>query len=452
MTEAFSDTSIKDVAALSSTCAVLIILTFISVIVKYRDGRAFGTSPRKDLYTIPGIFNVDGDRWYAQRKATARIFTEKNFKGVISSAIEEDLKTLKDVVSRMADSGEPFDLSGLFFGFTLNSFCRMAFGQDIGSVSLNVSEQIPFVPAFDYAQSRLSYRFRNPFWRYEELFSSGGRKMRKAVKTIDEFVYGIIKEHENHSVRDKAEAKDEVEKLDLLRLYMSMKEENGQPLSRKALGDATLNLIIAGRDTTAQTLSWTMFHLMLNPHFVQPIHAEIDGCGACTYESYKTMTQSLAALHEGLRLHPVVPKQGRTALGDDQLPDGGPTVRKGDLLRWSDWEMARDMDVWGPDAETFRPGRWVEEDGSLRSETQWKYHVFNGGPRLCLGRNLALFESTTVLTSLLRDFDFKFAPGYLDNVEMCYHEKTPRYGDSVTLPLLELLMVVAAHRGHEQRK
>lgn len=65
-------------------------------------------------------------------------------------------------------------------------------------------------------------------------------------------------------------------------------------------------------------------------------------------------------------------ENGWFALNDDVLPNGGPRIGKGDIVRWSDWEMARDPEVWGPDACEFKPSRWIDEQGNMRKESTWK--------------------------------------------------------------------------------
>lgn len=77
-------------------------------------------------------------------------------------------------------------------------------------------------------------------------------------------------------------------------------------------------------------------------------------------------------------------------MSDDILPNGI-KVYAGERVRWSDWSMGRDKTVWGEDCCEFKPSRWInEENGSLIKESMYKFHSFNGGPRLCLGTvNLA---------------------------------------------------------------
>jgi cytochrome P450 len=106
--------------------------------------------------------------------------------------------------------------------------------------------------------------------------------------------------------------------------------------------------------------------------------------------------------------------------------------------------MARDESIWGPDAKQFNPQRWVDpKTGALVKESQWKAHMFNGGYRLCLGQDLAKYEAVAVLASLLSDFDFEFAPGYLSETRMMISEPTPMYAASLTLPMVSSVFIRA---------
>lgn len=99
--------------------------------------------------------------------------------------------------------------------------------------------------------------------------------------------------------------------------------------------DAVLNLIIAGRDTTAQALSWTFFHLLTQGDKVlDPVRKEASEVGVVDYDTWRSLTQTNAVFMEGLRLHPSVPKNGWLAQADDVIPNG-PIVKKGDTIFWS---------------------------------------------------------------------------------------------------------------------
>lgn len=108
-----------------------------------------------------------------------------------------------------------------------------------------------------------------------------------------------------------------------------------------------------------------------------------------------------------LRLYPVVPTNGRYAIKDTVLPrGGGPNgdspvlIKKGEIVAYHVWALHRRKDIYGPDADEFRPERWASPD--LRPS--WGYLPFNGGPRICVGQQFALTEAGYTIVRLLQTF------------------------------------------------
>lgn len=111
------------------------------------------------------------------------------------------------------------------------------------------------------------------------------------------------------------------------------------------------------------------------------------------YNFVKGMRYTEAVIRETVRLHTPVAIDGKTSLSDDVLPDGT-FIGKGWLVSYSPYVMARDTDLWGADALTYRPERWLE----MKSEpSPYVYTQFQAGPRVCLGKDLAILESKGVL-------------------------------------------------------
>lgn len=156
--------------------------------------------------------------------------------------------------------------------------------------------------------------------------------------------------------------------------------------------------IIAGRDTTAQTLSWLFYELAAHPEHIEIIRQEVEqlmGKDAVEekrwlpFEDMKKLPYTQAVMHETIRLHPPVPKNGKQALKDDLIiPQGSnphnlPPIKvyAGERIGWSDWVMNRLEDVWGPDASEFRPSRFLTkgEKGEwiYIQQSPWKFHSFN---------------------------------------------------------------------------
>jgi cytochrome P450 len=231
-------------------------------------------------------------------------------------------------------------------------------------------------------------------------------------------------------------------KADLLSLLLAAggEAEGGDA----AAVDAVLNFVIAGRDTTAQALSWALYRLSRAPAAEAALLREarsVLGPGiaapggvaaAASYEAIKRLRYARAVLLETLRLHPSVPKNVKFAVRDDFLP-GGPVVPAGAGVLWVPWAMGRRADLWGPDAADFRPERWLAAGGG--APPQEAYPAFHAGPRACLGREMALLEGSYALAALLARYAV---------TPLCAAE--PEYGASLTLPMLGGLRAVLAPR------
>jgi len=153
------------------------------------------------------------------------------------------------------------------------------------------------------------------------------------------------------------------------------------------------------------------FHVLARrPDILKKLIAEVDELHGKKpdYEALKSMKYLKYLLTESLRLYPVVPGNARFARKDTTIPRGGGPdgqspvfIRKGGIVVYSVWTMHRRKDIYGPDADVFRPERWAPEEG-LRPG--WAYLPFNGGPRICVGQQFALTEASYTIVRLLQEF------------------------------------------------
>ena len=155
-----------------------------------------------------------------------------------------------------------------------------------------------------------------------------------------------------------------------------------------------LNLLLAGRDTTAALLSNIWFQLARRPDIYSRLRKEVDDLSndLPTFEQIKEMKYLRALVNESLRLYPIVPNNSRQAIKDTILPVGGGEDRKapifvpkGRIVSYPTWVMHRRKDIYGEDAAEFKPSRWLD-DGDKRLRPGWGFLPFNGGPRVCIGR------------------------------------------------------------------
>lgn len=169
----------------------------------------------------------------------------------------------------------------------------------------------------------------------------------------------------------------------------------------KVIRDQLMAVLIAGRDTTAATLSWLIYELANYPAVYAKLRNEIlttvGTARAPTYEDLKNMTYLTHTLNETLRLYPAVPYNVRAALEDTSLPGqpGQPdiVVRNDDIVVYSPLSMQRRPDLYPPTSEKFAdplifsPDRWDHW-----TPKAWNFVPFNGGPRICVGQNFAMTE------------------------------------------------------------
>ncbi|KAI8089636.1 cytochrome P450 [Halteromyces radiatus] len=374
-----------------------------------------------------GIFNANGEVWKYQRKTASLIFNVKNFRDHFTEVFVRHIHYMgKHIFDPAIQTGTPVDFHDVMFKFTLDSFVELSFGVELHA--LGSKEKVPFASSFDACQLNVFQRFVNPAYKITEALSGILMPWRTTIQqhldTMDEFAFGVIEK------RRKQLANGE-EYGDLLSRFMSAKNEKGEPLGNKELRDVVLNFVIAGRDTTAQALSWTFYSLMTNPQVEKKLLEEVqenitddlENDPSALYEVIKGMKYTNAVLNEVLRLYPSVPANQKYALDDDIWPDGT-RIKKNDYVVWSPWSQGRSTKVWGDDAKEFKPERWLTPEGDIRRESPGKWPAFHAGPRTCLGQNLATLEAVVCIVNLVRQYEFSLVP----NQDITYQV-------SLTLPM-----------------
>ncbi|KAF9160853.1 hypothetical protein DFQ26_005127 [Actinomortierella ambigua] len=401
-----------------------------------------------------GIFDSDGQLWRMHRKTASHVFSTKIYRQLIDGCFHDHTQHLCRVLDQAAVAGKPVDLQALFLRLTLDAFAKLSFGLDIDS--LGKDGQDPFGSAFDFAVQQTDMRFLNPLWRITEVFSGNARRMRQAVAVIDQYAFDAIRNRKRETEEERARRQSHGRE-DLLDLFLKYRDDEDKALGDVELRDVYVNFIIAGRDTTAQALSWMYYEVMKNPTVQENLWKEIDRINQpkATYEMLtKEMRYSHAVFLESLRLYPPVPRNLKTAVADDVLPNGV-QVKAGDRIMFSTYSIGRNRSVWGPQAREFLPERWFEgntteiEKGLLdhhasvtgewpkvRKESQYKFSSFNAGPRICLGQTFATLEALTVINAISSRFEFKLVPGQAPAVPL----------PSLTIPMKNPLMVTVHRR------
>lgn len=188
--------------------------------------------------------------------------------------------------------------------------------------------------------------------------------------------------------------------------------------NRTAIRSELLNILLAGRDTTASLLSNLLWELSRQPAMLSQLRQEIEdsvGTDMPSYQQLKEMKYLKALINEIQRMYPIVPSNSRQALNDAVLPRGGGpdgqspiAVPKGAYVVYLSWSMHRRSDIFGENAHIFDPTRWLDERHSSNPlRPGWAYIPFSGGPRVCIGQNFALTECMFVVVRLLQTLEIE---------------------------------------------
>ena len=186
---------------------------------------------------------------------------------------------------------------------------------------------------------------------------------------------------------------------------------------RDMLRDQLVNVLLAGRDTTACTLTWVIYHLSMDPTITAKLRQEIISTVGLerqpTYDDLKNMRYLQHILNETLRLYPTVPYNIRIALKDTTLPmGGGPDgqqpigIPAGTPIGYSTLIMQRREDIYPPTSASFPPPAvFSPERWDSWTPKSWTYIPFNGGPRICIGQQFALTEMAYTLVRIFQRFE-----------------------------------------------
>jgi cytochrome P450 len=295
---------------------------------------------------------------------------------------------------------------------------------------MDISSSSPFSRAFDHASDQTGRRFQNPLYFVTELLT--GVQFRSSLAEVKKFGQQIVSNaRKRRSERLEKQSETPSSNVDFGSLVDSLMDAfNDDPT---LTADAALNFLSAGRDTTAQSLTWTFYSLMRHPSALASLRQEIDPTFPSQHQRSpcaqplmqlnvaslqpSSIPHTISTFNESLRLHPSVPFEIKQCQIDTTLPDGT-FLPSGSIIVWCIWAMNRSHEIWGENSENFRPERWLNHaaplagDGDkgvikLLSKTPFEFPVFNGGPRSCLGKKMAELMACWVLLQVCREFDFE---------------------------------------------
>lgn len=210
-------------------------------------------------------------------------------------------------------------------------------------------------------------------------------------------------------VKGRLENPPEAERLDLLARLMEGRDEKGEPLGREELTAEALTQLIAGSDTTSNSSCALLYHVARTPGCLAKLQAELDSAIPAevevpTYEMVRDLPYLNDVVNETLRFH------STSGIGlPRQIPEDSPQgvhllgyyFPPGTVLSVPSYTMHHSKEIWGPDADDFRPERWQ----NVTTRQKNAFIPFSYGPRACVGRNVAEMEMKLIVATWARRYD-----------------------------------------------
>lgn len=297
-----------------------------------------------------------------------------------------------------------FDVNELVFALAIQIVSLCLFSTDC------TSEDI--VENIDRCLDHVVYVSRNPFALPKWVPTRRNRRFRKSIKALDSMVLGLIEKGRQRSTSD--EGGD-----DLLSMLVAARYEGdaSSGLTDKELRDEIMTLFLAGHETTAITLAWTLWYLSApeNQHWQERIaeealrvQNEMGGYSPALLEDREALRNTRAVLCEALRLRPPSWAVDRQSMKSTVLPKGV-KVKRGDILLFSSFPMHQDPSYFGDDADEFNPSRFLTDDAATSTDL-WDgpfsrnvYMPFGAGRKRCIGYRFAQWEMLVILSVLMRE-------------------------------------------------
>ncbi|KAF8754820.1 hypothetical protein HU200_011437 [Digitaria exilis] len=379
----------------------------------------FGNYPKGKPFTDilgdllgTGIFNVDGELWYAQRKLVSHEFSARALRELEFAVLEDEARArLVPALGLAAARGDAVDMQDLLRRFSFDVICRVSLGVDPGC--LDPALPAPrLAAAFDAAAGIIARRGAAPVaavWKAKRALDIGTeRQLRLEIRVIHEAVMDLIHmRKKEQALMVNGGVGGDGKRSDLL----SRMIECGYP--DEAIRDMVISFIMAGRDTTSSALTWFFWLLTRHRDVEREVLREVAGGGAshAAAGGQGKMRVLHAALCETMRLYPPVAWDSKHAAAGDVLPDGT-RVERGDRVTYFQYGMGRMESIWGADAAEFSLRRWLSlpEDtvgppAHVAGVSPFKYPVFQAGPRTCLGKEMAFVQMKFVASTVLRRFE-----------------------------------------------
>ncbi len=357
-----------------------------------------------------GLLTSEGEFWKKQRRLAQPAFHKQKLADLTAMMVRKAQQEVDSLKPKL-QSGEYFDVAPQMTNLTLEIISEAIFSNGVDDKADLISRQITLLN--QYATDKLNAPIRLP-----ALFPTPANvKELKAIKILDKIIFDII---------DKRR-KEGISKSDLLSMLLDAKdEETGEAMNNRQLRDEVMTIFIAGNETTANAMAWTLYLLSQNPEaeekMIHEIDTKLDAGVELDFNSVMGFQYVRQVIDESMRLFPPAWIVGRRNTEEDEI--GGYRIRKGTNVLMPIWYLHRSEKYWDEPLK-FKPERFAPE--KKNNIDRYVYFPFGGGPRLCIGNNFAIMEMQIILIKLYRNYKFRLQENFVVEPEPLITLR-PKYG------------------------
>lgn len=349
-----------------------------------------------------GLFSVEGEAWRPQRQLIMRALASTHFRAFFPT-LQAITTRLFQRWQRAAAAGEVVEMSQDLVRYTVDVTTALAFGEDPNTIEQpGDAIQQHLAQMFPMLMARINAPF--PLWRYVRLPKD--RRFDRSLAAVKLHIDGLI-ERARRRLRDEPAQSPR----NLLEAMLLASDEAGSGITDSDVSANVMTLLLAGEDTTAHTLAWTMPFLCADPELQARLHASavevLGDTNVCpSVEDLRRLDPFEACANEATRLKPIVPLLFLEPLEDVEL--GGIVLPAKTPLFFVLRPAMLDGAHFGRPRE-FLPQRWATGHEQVQPHDSRAYAQFGAGPRVCPGRHLAGAELRLVLSMLARNFSMELA-------------------------------------------
>lgn len=336
-----------------------------------------------------GLLLTEGDTWRRARRILASLFTPA--KMATLNARMAEVCQARVAGWSLSARGRVLDIDSEMSGLTFDILSATMFSDDLGGEARGFERALNQFLANGARIDPLDV-LGAPDWapRLGRLASF------RSARFFEQRVTRLV-EARRARIESGIEAGD-APPDDLLSALLLARDENGGPgLSDEEVAANILTFILAGHETTARALGWTLHLLSRQPEYLARLQSEADAFDVSDPKWAEALPWTRAVLDETMRLFPPAPTMARKALADDEI--GGQPIKAGATVIISPWILQRHSLLWD-DPDAFKPERFLPQN--RKSIDRYAYIPFSAGPRVCIGAAFAIQEAMIALASILR--------------------------------------------------